>query len=916
MHSRYLLTIDIIKVKINFKNGMIYLAKSSEKQEKVLNFMNKKILITAAEKNIQRDLESLILEMGNIVQAVFSSAQKAVEYILSNSNRIDLIILSSFVEDGVFSFEFAEKLKSKYELPIILLNNEAHKLNFEHTNLKNGDFILNMPENKVEAEIFKYNLKEIVTNIKLKQQSQLSKYSLNSLSDYIAVLDEKAEKEQKLEAIFKSSQNISFIITEATSDKKDALIREFSPGAENIFGYSREKILDTSVSKLHCKDETRQFPNIHTLIQDGKSWSDEVVLIRKNGEKFPAILTVYPISDYADEKLLTLGVAVDISERKEVEEKLKKSKKLYQGLIESQNDLIVRVDSENRFTFVNDAYCELFGKKRKELIGSNFTPLVHEDDLESTLEAMKDLRKPPYRAHMEQRAMTVAGWRWISWEDNAVLNEMGEITEIQGVGRDITHLKETEKALKESQRKLEQLISQTTAVIYSYQIADGEHQITYLNENLENVVGFKPEDFIGKKEFYFSCVHPEDREILKEKIEKTTIKDNSIDEYRFKDKEGNYHWLYDHQKVVSREDGVIKVIGSWLDYTTEHKQHEERIDQLLYTDFLTGLKNRKHFEENEIITSMDKKRNLPLSVIKADINGLKLVNYSYGDDLGDQYLIKVAQILEDSVPEQAVIARWGGDEFLLLLPKTDKVEVQKILTQIREKMFHTFIKKIPLSMGLGTATKFDAEQSMEAVLKEADDLMYQNKLLEKNSMKSKIVESIINALAAKSDETKEHAMRLSKNARELGLRLGFDNSELDRVSLLAKLHDIGKTTISEEILTKPAKLNQKEWETIKNHPRIGYKIASASSDFSVVAEEILSHHERWDGGGYPRGLKAEDIPYLARIISIIDAYDVMTNERPYSKAVSKIDALVELKRCAGSQFDPQIAEEFITMLSE
>ena len=1092
---------------------------------------------------MEQKLEPLIRELGDRAVVTFSSGEKAAEYISSKAGQIDLIILGSFYEAGVFSYQFAEKIKSKYQLPIIFLNNNTRSFDSK-SEFKAADLILSLPENELEQKIFKHNLKEFLNNHQIKKQCQLNQYSLDSLSAHIAVLDENGvicytnkawedfarenaltpaesglginylellknadeaenaadilagikkvmaqesdlfsfeypchspenerwfklrvtpykgegpfsavvaheniterkkaekelevlnqeyesifnnvqtsifllnvdndqkityqslnsieenltgiksesikgktpveafgkeigseienkyrsclvkkesieyqekidlpgglkywhtnlspiivdgkiekivgtslditesiEKEKKLEAIFKASQNISFIITEATDDKKESFIREFSPGAENIFGYSREEVIDTPVSKLHCKSEIRQFPNMHTLIEDNKSWSDEVTLIRKNGEKFTAMFTVYPLSDYQDEKLLTLGVAIDISERKKVEEELKKSKKLYQGLIESQNDLIVRVDSENRFIYVNDAYCELFGKTREELIGSKFTPLVHEDDLESTLKAMKALNKAPYRAHMEQRAMTVDGWRWISWEDNAILNEMGEITEIQGVGRDITHLKETEQALKESQRKLEQLISQTTAVIYSYQVVDGKHEITYLNENVENILGFKAEDFIGREEFHLSCVHPEDREILKEKIAKVTIKDASVDEYRFKDKEGNYHWLYDQQKVISREGGVIKVIGSWLDYTAEHNKHKAKIDKLLYTDVLTGLNNRKCFEEKNTINKLNQKNNLPLSIIKADINGLKLINDSYGDDLGDQFLIKAARILESATPEKTLIARWGGDEFLAVLPQTDKTEAQKIMNKIRDKMDHSYIEKIPVSMGFGTATKFELDQSIEAVLKEADDLMYQNKLLEKRSEKSKIVESIINALAAKSDETKEHAVRMSRNARKLGRRLGLDHSELDKLSLLAKLHDIGKTTISEEILSKPGKLDKKEWEIMKNHPRVGFKIANASSEFSVIAEDILSHHERWDGSGYPRGLKGEEIPYLARIISIIDAYDVMTNERPYTEAINRIEALAEIKRCAGSQFDPEIAEEFIAMLS-
>ncbi|RQD73769.1 MAG: HD domain-containing protein, partial [Halanaerobium sp. MSAO_Bac5] len=133
-------------------------------------------------------------------------------------------------------------------------------------------------------------------------------------------------------------------------------------------------------------------------------------------------------------------------------------------------------------------------------------------------------------------------------------------------------------------------------------------------------------------------------------------------------------------------------------------------------------------------------------------------------------------------------------------------------------------------------------------------------------------------------------------------------------SLLSTLHDIGKTTIEEDLLKKADKLTEKEWKKIKKHSERGYNIANSSEEFALIAEEIYAHHERWDGSGYPRGLKRKEIPYLARIISIIDAYDVMTNERPYSKAITKEKALAEIKKCAGSQFDPELAEEFTLMM--
>jgi putative nucleotidyltransferase with HDIG domain len=192
--------------------------------------------------------------------------------------------------------------------------------------------------------------------------------------------------------------------------------------------------------------------------------------------------------------------------------------------------------------------------------------------------------------------------------------------------------------------------------------------------------------------------------------------------------------------------------------------------------------------------------------------------------------------------------------------------------------------------------------------------MYENKLSESRSSKSNIVQGLINVLDTKSSETKEHALRMTKLAFDFGEKLGLTESDQNRLSLLATLHDIGKINISESILNKADKLTDQEWEIMKKHTEQGYKIASSSEEFASVAEEIFSHHENWDGSGYPRQLKKKEIPYLARIISLIDAYDVMTYERPYSKAMSKEEAIKEIKKCSGTQFDPELAAKFIEML--
>jgi HD-GYP domain-containing protein (c-di-GMP phosphodiesterase class II) len=194
--------------------------------------------------------------------------------------------------------------------------------------------------------------------------------------------------------------------------------------------------------------------------------------------------------------------------------------------------------------------------------------------------------------------------------------------------------------------------------------------------------------------------------------------------------------------------------------------------------------------------------------------------------------------------------------------------------------------------------------------------MYQNKLSENKSIKNKIVQGLISTLEVKSNETKEHTVRMNKLSLNFGKYLNLSNSEINRLSLLSNLHDIGKITVDDKILKKSEKLNEEEWEAMKKHSEAGYNIANSSEEFALVAEEIYSHHERWDGNGYPRGLKGKEIPFLARIIFLIDTYDVITSGRPYKKEMSRSEALKELENCAGSQFDPELAADFINFIKE
>ncbi len=357
---------------------------------------------------------------------------------------------------------------------------------------------------------------------------------------------------------------------------------------------------------------------------------------------------------------------------------------------------------------------------------------------------------------------------------------------------------------------------------------------------------------------------------------------------------------------------LLKLLAEILASVLEHEKTEEEIKILSLRDKLTGLYSRSYFEEE--LKRLDTKRQLPLSFIIGDVNGLKLINDAFGPKEGDRLLIKMAGTIKKCCRKEDIISRWGGDEFSILLPKTSDKDSEEILNRIRKTCAGTKNKKVPVSISLGTATKKTYKTSIVPVIKEAEDSMYRRKLLERNSISSSIISSLERTLREKSYETEEHALRMKDLAIRLGRSINLKENKLTELSLLSTLHDIGKIAITDEILLKKGKLNDEEWKIIKKHPEIGYNICKSSPQLISVAEAVLCHHEWWNGTGYPKGLKEKEIPLNSRIISIVDAYDVMTHDRSYKKAISRDDAIAELKRCVGTQFDPELVEMFINVL--
>ncbi len=378
---------------------------------------------------------------------------------------------------------------------------------------------------------------------------------------------------------------------------------------------------------------------------------------------------------------------------------------------------------------------------------------------------------------------------------------------------------------------------------------------------------------------------------------------------------GAYGYERVREKASLTESHVylLTVVAELIAGAINRHRAEERIRHMSFHDYLTGLYNRYYLEE--ALAGLDGAGQMPLSIVMADLNGLKLVNDTYGQKAGDELLKRAAAILKASCRPGDIIARFGGDEFLLCLPRTAEKEALALMDKISSVFLRTGNDEVPISMTFGVAAKASAAEELSAVIRKAEDKMYRNKLTESRSGKSAVLKALLKTLAEKSHETEAHTRNMQEVAASIGQKLGLSASELHRLNLLITLHDIGKINIPEEVLTKPGTLSADEWELMKKHPESGYRIARATDEFAHVAEDILTHHERWDGTGYPQGLKGEEIPLLARITAVADAYEVMCNGRPYKKPMTPEEITAEFKRCAGRQFAPAPVEILLELIS-
>lgn len=579
---------------------------------------------------------------------------------------------------------------------------------------------------------------------------------------------------------------------------------------------------------------------------------------------------------------------------------------IYKSFLNSMPWPVWISDINSKIIFLNKSYEEMYNIKLKDAIGKqneNAFPIekleLYNNQIKKCLESLS-----VYIAEDVVNGSFVQ-----SFVFPIVLNN-GKVQAVACIEMDVN-----DRKLREAEEQKNILRTIIDAVPESIFYKDKESRFIGYNKKFEefyNKIGVT--EIIGKTDLEIYNDKIEAAKFIEQDKRIMNTKKANYFEHRIKNENGK-EVIEENVKipVIDRNSEAWGVVGLSRDIT-ERKTMEERLRYLSEIDMLTGLYNRYSFEEK--IKELNYETYLPLGIIMGDVNGLKLVNDTLGHFEGDNLLKSIAKILKDICQPKGYVFRWGGDEFMILIPNCDESKCEQVIKMITKRCEQTEYKFMKLSIALGEGIKHYLQEDIYDCIKKVEEKVYRQKLLEKKSIKSSIMESLKKSLEEKNMETNEHTERVVKDALVIGKKMKLKISELDELMLTARLHDIGKIAVNEDILLKSGKLTKEEFEIMKTHTEKEYRIINASSELGNVAKSVLTHHERWDGSGYPLGLKGEEIPLMARIINIVDSYDVMTNDRIYKKAIGKDEAIKELKRCSGTQFDPKIVEYFIDYIQD
>lgn len=641
--------------------------------------------------------------------------------------------------------------------------------------------------------------------------------------------------------------------------------------------------------------------------------------------KLAAILSFEHVSTertwMPDEESFASGVASVVAnvlfnaERRRFEDRVRNSQRLLQATQEMAHLGSWELDLDTNQLEWSDEVYRIFGLQPQQFPATYdiFLEFVHPDDRDDVNQAyVESVQSGKEGYEIEHR---IVRWgteeiRYVHEKGIHVRDRTGAVVRSIGMVHDRTERKEAENRLRHSEEKYRAFTEQSMEGVYMHDLDGG---ILEANAAASAMSGYTQEELLELTVF---DLHREDddsdMESVREKLlsywQLWSVGESVVTDAEHQRKDGTrFPVEIQTGKIVFGGDEYILAL---VRDVTERKRAMERIQYLSFHDSLTGLYNRRFFDEE--LRRLDVPRNLPLTLLILDVDGLKLTNDAFGHRAGDELLTKVARGLRRACRADDIVSRIGGDEFAVVLAASAENDVHALKNRIQQAVATETVEGLPISVSCGWATKTDPAVSMEEIFRTAEDGMYRSKVFNRDSHRHQSINLMMQTLHATSPREQQHSKRVSQLCRGLGSAMDLG---MDGLGTAGMLHDIGKIATDKRVLNKRGALDPAEWREIQRHPEVGYNILSAVNDYAPLAEYVLAHHERWDGSGYPTGLRGAAIPRVARVIAIADAYDAMTSDRPYRKGMSHEDALLEIQRCSGTQFDPDIVRVFLAMMN-
>ncbi len=602
----------------------------------------------------------------------------------------------------------------------------------------------------------------------------------------------------------------------------------------------------------------------------------------------------------------------DITDQKKVEHQLIISNNRLNEIAKQSRTVIWEVDLQGRYTFVNDMVIDVFGYEPKEMIGKYFYDFYPEElRLEYKERILKLMEEQVYVKNFEGPYVSRKGeMLWLLSFGSPMYNDVNEFIGYRGSDSDITEKHNFQLALKQNEEKYRFITENTSDVIWILNLED--YKLTYISPSIMQLRGYTVEEAMAQT--IDKSMPLSSWEIVQNQIE------TSLGPFILDPEHANNHiitiqqfhknkstiWVEISLRYRFNEKKGIEIIGISRN-VTERKQIDDEIRYLSFHDQLTGLYNRRYYDME--LLRLNTKRNHPISIIVTDINGLKMTNDVFGHGAGDELIKVAANTLRDACREDEIIVRTGGDEFLILLPNTKREDCQKVVNRIQEFITKTKNRKDLLSMSIGYSTKETLEQEINDVVNQADRFMYQHKLIESEIHKRQLLGIIMKQIYILDPDSRRHLTSLIQLVHQFAKYLNLDDEQIKLLKLAAMYHDIGKIGIDEKDV-RLYQSNRLEYEyLIKRQPELSYQILRYISEYTEVANIILAYHENFDGTGYPRGLKGNEIPMESMMIHIVNNYDKLR----FNFGLSEEDALNHLLSLRNNELEPTLCDTFYGM---